>query len=192
MTCHWLVNYGSTCFDPKSHRPSEMQEYQVPEIKRTALHQLCLTVKAILPNKGQLEEILGSLLTPPDAAAVASAMKDLTQMGALDMDQNMERLTALGQHLASMPMHPRLGKALIYAAMLRFDSFIRYALRFYDYVWEAQWVRLMLQSLKKSHVSLEILNKWHWCCDFWKSVIFFLRWLTFDNNAATSRECRIL
>jgi HrpA-like RNA helicase len=30
-----------------------------------------------------------------------------------------EQLTALGTHVASMPMDPRLAKALIYACMLR-------------------------------------------------------------------------
>ena len=37
-------------------------------------------------------------------------------MGALDGN---EALTALGRHLTLMPMDPRLGKALLYAAMLR-------------------------------------------------------------------------
>lgn len=98
-----------------------LQEHQAPEIRRTALHQLCLTLKAILPQSTKLGSALSSVLTPPESTAVASAVSDLRRMGALEPGEG-EHLTALGRHLASMPMHPRLGKALVYAALLRYAS----------------------------------------------------------------------
>lgn len=94
-----------------------VQDHQAPEVQRVALHQLCLTVKAILPNKGSLHSTLSLLVSPPKAEAVEVAVEDLKRMGALDQD---EALTPLGQHLVKLPMHPRLGKALIYATMLRY------------------------------------------------------------------------
>lgn len=105
--------------------------------------------------QAELQATLGQLLTPPSAAAVASATTNLSAMGALDagarasggcqlvagegaalsgagrrahlvqysepcsMRPAGEQLTALGTHVASMPMDPRLAKALIYACMLR-------------------------------------------------------------------------
>ena len=84
------------------------------------LQQLCLTMRANLAPSTNVPEALARLLTPPPAPAVAAAMHSLTAMGALEDGGG---LTMLGQHLARMPMEPQLGKALVYGALLRFDSF---------------------------------------------------------------------
>ena len=80
------------------------------------LHQLCLTVRASLPQTIPVAEALQALLTPPAAASVRAALNDLGAIGAFDEGN---ALTMLGHHLAQMPMDPKLGKALVYGAMLR-------------------------------------------------------------------------
>ncbi|KAF5825923.1 P-loop containing nucleoside triphosphate hydrolase protein, partial [Dunaliella salina] len=59
--------------------------------------------------------VLRHCLSPPPYAAVEGALTLLRQIGALDA---MEELTALGHHLTQMPMDPRVGKMLVYGAML--------------------------------------------------------------------------
>lgn len=95
---------------------ASMQAYQAPEVLRVPLHQLCLTLRATLPPSIALPEALAGLLTPPPAQAVAGAVDSLAGMGALG---EAACLTMLGRHLACMPMDPKLGKALIYGALLR-------------------------------------------------------------------------
>jgi HrpA-like RNA helicase len=47
--------------------------------------------------------------------SIASAIKTLRQIGALDEKEN---LTSLGQHLAALPVDVRVGKMLLYGAVL--------------------------------------------------------------------------
>jgi ATP-dependent RNA helicase DHX57 len=68
----------------------------------------------------KLEFVLSKLLTPPEPEAVESAVRHLTQLGALTPAE--QELTALGQHLVAMPMDAPLGKALIYGCILRCTS----------------------------------------------------------------------
>jgi HrpA-like RNA helicase len=76
-------------------------------------------------------DVLRSMLTPPSPDAVLEACRQLSQLGALSQsavppagpaaasDHQGEVLTALGSHLAAMPMDVTLGKALLYGCMLR-------------------------------------------------------------------------
>lgn len=66
-----------------------------------------------------MENALQSLLTPPPAPSGAQALSDLTGLGAIGEGA---ALTMLGRHLANMPMDPKLGKALIYGALLRYSA----------------------------------------------------------------------
>lgn len=93
-----------------------LQTHQAPEVLRVPLHQLCLTLRAALPSFPSVAEAMDGLLTPPSSDAVGTAVRSLKSMGAM---AEADALTMLGQHLARMPMDPRLGKALIYGAMLR-------------------------------------------------------------------------
>ena len=78
-----------------------------PEIRRTPLEQLCLSVKAM--GKDNVADFLASTITPPDATAVEKALDLLRRMGALH--ENM--LTALGQHMATIPADLRCSKLMI-------------------------------------------------------------------------------
>lgn len=93
-----------------------MQEQQAPEVCRTPLEQLCLTVKTRFGPDHKLLDVLSQMLTPPDGTAVVSAVRSLTSLGALD---GGEALTPLGRLLTQIPMDPRLAKTCIFACMLR-------------------------------------------------------------------------
>ena len=87
---------------------------QAPEMLRVPLEALCLRVKALVA--APVADTLALALTPPPAPAVAAALAQLRALRALD---TAEALTPLGQCLVRMPVDARLGKMLIYGAMLR-------------------------------------------------------------------------
>ena len=87
---------------------------QAPEMLRVPLEALCLRVKALVT--APVADTLALALTPPPAPAVAAALAQLRGLRALDA---AEALTPLGQCLVRMPVDARLGKMLIYGAMLR-------------------------------------------------------------------------
>ena len=95
---------------------ARLQEQQAPEVLRVPLQALCLAVKAAGGAQAPLADTLGALLTPPAPGAVAAAVEALSELGALGAE---EALTPLGRHLARLPCDARLGKALLYGAMLR-------------------------------------------------------------------------
>ena len=93
-----------------------LQEQQPPEVCRTPLQQLCLTVRTRFAHDYKLVDVLSQMLTPPPTSAVLSAVDSLSNLGSLDSD---EALTALGRLLSQIPMDPRLAKTCIFACMLR-------------------------------------------------------------------------
>ena len=89
-------------------------EHTLPEIKRVPLEGLCLQIQ-LQKMAGGIAGFLGKALEPPKSDAVTSAVKTLKQIGALNEKEN---LTALGQHLATLPVDVRVGKMLLYGAVL--------------------------------------------------------------------------
>ena len=61
-------------------------------------------------------DFLSEMPEPPSAAAVAQAVNELSQLGALDEN---ERLTPLGIRIALFSTHPKLSKALVHAAIFK-------------------------------------------------------------------------
>ena len=95
-------------------RFATMAPSQAPEMLRTPLQQLCLSVKAMRPDE-PVSATLAAALTPPDGASVDAALAELRDLRALDAE---ERLTPLGRHLARMPTDARVGKMLLHGALL--------------------------------------------------------------------------
>ena len=93
----------------------KMDKNTLPEISRSALHSLVMDTKAIVG--GDVHEVLDNMLTPPPKDGLRRAVQSLELMGALDAQSQM--LTPLGKHLTQMPCDPKLGKMLIYGAILR-------------------------------------------------------------------------
>lgn len=65
-----------------------------------------------------MDEFLGSAVNPPEAEAVQTSLDCLRGLNALDQSRN-DRLTPLGYHLALLPVHPRIGKMMLLAAICR-------------------------------------------------------------------------
>ena len=94
-----------------------LSEQALPEMARVPLEALFLQVKALGLDGGDARSFLGKALQPPAAAALDAAATALVRVGALSAAPE-EKLTPLGQHLARMPLEPRIGKTLIYGALL--------------------------------------------------------------------------
>eukprot|EP01043_Picozoa_sp_COSAG02_P052520 COSAG02_NODE_5671_length_4141_cov_10.012123_2_plen_881_part_01 len=97
---------------------SQMPRQQLPEIKRVPLEQLCLRIK-ILGYGDSIQTVLNKLVEPPDPKAVRASIHSLVQLQALTSNKVGEDLTALGHHLAKLPVDARIGKMLIYGAMFQ-------------------------------------------------------------------------
>lgn len=94
-------------------RASLLDAYQLPEIMRTPLEELCLQIKIL--KLGSIATFLQRALDPPSEKAVNLAIKNLTDLTALDHSEN---LTALGVHLARLPVEPHIGKLILFGALL--------------------------------------------------------------------------
>lgn len=68
-----------------------MPQYQLPEILRTPLQELCLNIKSL--QLGAVGSFLAKALQPPDSLSVQNAIELLKTIGALD---EREELTPLG------------------------------------------------------------------------------------------------
>ncbi|XP_044057746.1 ATP-dependent DNA/RNA helicase DHX36 [Siniperca chuatsi] len=94
-------------------RASLLDAYQLPEIMRTPLEELCLQIKIL--KLGFITHFLEKALDPPTEKAVNLAIKNLIDLNALDRAEN---LTALGFHLARLPVEPHIGKLILFGALL--------------------------------------------------------------------------
>ncbi|KAL9623427.1 MAG: hypothetical protein Q9160_002320 [Pyrenula sp. 1 TL-2023] len=92
---------------------SEMAARPEPEIRRVPLEQLCLSVKATSSATSDVKAFLSQTLTPPEDAAVDTALVMLHRIGALENSH----LTALGRHMSLIPVDLRLAKLLVYGSM---------------------------------------------------------------------------
>ncbi|XP_008451835.2 DExH-box ATP-dependent RNA helicase DExH6 isoform X3 [Cucumis melo] len=95
-------------------RASSLPDFQVPEIKRMPIEELCLQVKLLDPNC-KIEVFLQKTLDPPVFDTIRNAILVLQDIGALSLD---EKLTELGKKLGSLPVHPVTSKMLIFAILM--------------------------------------------------------------------------
>jgi len=90
-----------------------LPQYQIPEMQRLNLEEVCLSVKAL--NLGSIREFLGKSIQPPDYKNVDTAVERLKALQALDM---REELTPLGKTVAVLPIDSGLGKMLLLGLVL--------------------------------------------------------------------------
>ncbi|KNC85044.1 hypothetical protein SARC_02769 [Sphaeroforma arctica JP610] len=90
-----------------------MKDMIEPEMRRTPVEELCLMVK--VHKLGLIRPTLTRALDPPELSTVDNAVTLLEGIGALDKDENM---THLGEKLASLPLHPRLGRLILYGHLM--------------------------------------------------------------------------
>ncbi|KAI4298953.1 hypothetical protein L6164_032458 [Bauhinia variegata] len=89
-----------------------MRPYQVPEMLRMPLVELCLQIKLL--SLGFIKPFLSKALEPPKDEAMSSAVSLLYEVGALEGN---EELTPLGHHLAKLPVDVLIGKMMLYGAI---------------------------------------------------------------------------
>eukprot|EP00529_Nitzschia_sp_RCC80_P019585 CAMPEP_0113502964 /NCGR_PEP_ID=MMETSP0014_2-20120614/33872_1 /TAXON_ID=2857 /ORGANISM="Nitzschia sp." /LENGTH=430 /DNA_ID=CAMNT_0000397861 /DNA_START=1 /DNA_END=1290 /DNA_ORIENTATION=+ /assembly_acc=CAM_ASM_000159 len=108
-----------------------MLEYQLPEMLRVGIEDLVLQILVL--DLGEPTTFLRKALDPPTNLALSNSLRLLEQLGAVDVKwqstgiqkndindaefQASSELTALGFHLAAIPVDPRVGKCLIYASL---------------------------------------------------------------------------
>ncbi|XP_059668650.1 DExH-box ATP-dependent RNA helicase DExH1 isoform X2 [Cornus florida] len=91
-----------------------MLQYQLPEILRTPLQELCLHIKSL--QLGAIGLFLSKALQPPDPLSVQNAIELLKTIGSLD---DSEELTPLGRHLCMIPLDPNIGKMLLMGSIFQ-------------------------------------------------------------------------
>uniref|UniRef100_A0A3Q4GXM2 RNA helicase n=1 Tax=Neolamprologus brichardi TaxID=32507 RepID=A0A3Q4GXM2_NEOBR len=89
-------------------------DYSIPEILRVPLEELCLHIMKC--QYGSPEDFLSCALDAPQPQSVSNAVNLLRKIGACHPDDHI--LTPLGHHLASLPVNVKIGKMLIYGAIL--------------------------------------------------------------------------
>ena len=120
-----------------------MRDYQLPEMLRVGLEDLVLQV--LLLDLGEPSIFLTKAVNPPSALAIKNSLTMLAGLGAVECEwgenlatqtesisinnkegeeafgcntlQVASGLTALGFHLATLPVDPRVGKMMIYGAL---------------------------------------------------------------------------
>nr|CAH7722050.1 unnamed protein product [Callosobruchus chinensis] len=89
-------------------RYEKLDEHMTPEMFRTPLHELALSIKLL--RLGSIGHFLSKAIEPPPLDAVIEAEVLLREMKCLDQN---DELTPLGRIIAKLPIEPRLGKMMI-------------------------------------------------------------------------------
>lgn len=89
-------------------RFDKLDEHMTPEMFRTPLHELALSIKLL--RLGSIGHFLSKAIEPPPLDAVIEAEVLLREMKCLDQN---DELTPLGRIIAKLPIEPRLGKMMI-------------------------------------------------------------------------------
>ncbi|XP_070780527.1 3'-5' RNA helicase YTHDC2 [Enoplosus armatus] len=97
-------------------RFNNMLEFQVPQLLRMPLQELCLQTKLLAPSSCPVAEFLSKAPQPPPTHAIRNAVQMLKTIDAMDQ---YEDLTDLGYHLADLPVEPHLGKMVLCAVVLK-------------------------------------------------------------------------
>eukprot|EP00066_Takifugu_rubripes_P013439 XP_011602705.1 PREDICTED: probable ATP-dependent RNA helicase YTHDC2 [Takifugu rubripes] len=97
-------------------RFDNMLEFQVPQLLRMPLQELCLQTKLLAPASCQVAEFLAKAPQPPPAHAIKNALQILKSIDAMEQHED---LTDLGFHLADLPVEPPLGKMVLCAVVLK-------------------------------------------------------------------------
>ncbi|XP_068190442.1 3'-5' RNA helicase YTHDC2 isoform X2 [Antennarius striatus] len=97
-------------------RFNNMLEFQVPQLLRMPLQELCLQTKLLAPCCCPVAEFLSKAPQPPPLHSIRNAVQRLKNIDAMDQKEN---LTHLGYYLADLPLEPHLGKMVLCAVVLK-------------------------------------------------------------------------
>lgn len=96
-------------------RFDSMETFTLPEILRIPLTEISLSAK-ILSGHLSIADFLAQAIHPPPTSSIAQSVRLLKRIGALD---EQESVTELGTLLVDLPVDVQLGKALLYAILLK-------------------------------------------------------------------------
>ncbi|KAI9836694.1 MAG: hypothetical protein M1838_005003 [Thelocarpon superellum] len=96
-------------------RYEAMRAIGLPEILRSDLQEICLDIKA-QAFQMPIRQFLAEAIEPPSPRAVDTSVTALQGLEALTEN---EALTPLGRLLASLPVHPALGKMIVLGVIFR-------------------------------------------------------------------------
>ncbi|KAI4156225.1 MAG: hypothetical protein LQ340_000448 [Diploschistes diacapsis] len=96
---HYYALYSKERFE-------SLRAVGLPELLRSDLQEVCLDIRA-QGYKVPVKRFLAGAIEPPSTEAVDSALQNLITLDCLTAD---ETITPLGRLLASLPIHPSLGK----------------------------------------------------------------------------------
>ncbi|KDO22678.1 hypothetical protein SPRG_10993 [Saprolegnia parasitica CBS 223.65] len=99
---------------PKDTFEYELQAQPVAEIHRAPLTSLALQLHTLVGQDAP--SFWADLLESPADQAILDATNELSQLGAVTPQQT---LTALGKHLAALPLDVRVGKLLLFGAIFQ-------------------------------------------------------------------------
>ncbi|XP_027854548.2 dosage compensation regulator isoform X1 [Aphis gossypii] len=94
-------------------RYDKMDDHITPEIFRTPLHEIALSIKLL--RLGDIGQFLSKAIEPPPIDAVIEAQVMLKEMKCLGTN---EELTPLGRILAKLPIEPRIGRMMVLGNIL--------------------------------------------------------------------------
>ena len=96
-------------------RYDSMRPIGAPEMLRTDLQEVCLDIKA-QAFRSPVRQFLASAIEPPSPKAVDVSLQNLEALDAITPE---EEITPLGRLLASLPVHPSLGKMIVLGVIFR-------------------------------------------------------------------------
>lgn len=110
---------------------------QVAEMRRSAIHELCLHAKMFAPNGMPVRRFLDCAPEPPLSEAIDRSLEFLEQLGALyNQEKSLQppsyfteqyqkevqhpepKMTNLGRIIASLPLEPQLARLLLYGVAM--------------------------------------------------------------------------
>ncbi|XP_077295221.1 ATP-dependent DNA/RNA helicase DHX36-like [Arctopsyche grandis] len=107
------------CFHMYSRQKLQtFNDNPTPEILRLPLEKIVLDCKLYNANDKAVT-FLQKFPQPPSTESIEVAVKNLVNMGALDLSEN---LTALGKRIATFTTHPKLSKALVHSVIFKVAS----------------------------------------------------------------------
>ncbi|KAJ8476961.1 hypothetical protein OPV22_020688 [Ensete ventricosum] len=173
-----------------------MRPFQVPEMVRMPLTELCLQIKSL--SLGDTKSFLLQAIEPPREDVISSAIDLLYKVGALDGN---EELSPLGYHLAKLPVDVLIGKMMLYGAIfgclspiLSLAAFLSYKFPFVSPKDEKQNVEraksvLLGMSLNNEYASEESYKQ----SDHLLMVVAYTKWariLHQDGTRSAQQFCR--
>lgn len=93
-------------------RSMSLDIFETPEILRTRLEELLLTIKVVCIK--DVKELIRTFIDVPDEPVIDNSIQYLQRLGALT---EKEDLTPLGLHLARLACHPQTGKMLLFSSI---------------------------------------------------------------------------